>query len=68
MNSLYLDYDNIPQGDLQCLEHCTTVEGSKYFSYDPRNSVSMVEHLLAKSLLIQCLTCSIVSAIPTVRS
>ncbi len=68
MGSLYLASAYIPQGDPQCLEYCATVEGSKYFTYDSGDSVSMVKRVLEKNFLFQCLTCSIVSAGQTVRS
>ena len=51
--SLYLEEHSTPGGELECLEYCTTVEGSNYFSYDPDTTVSMVDHFFGKSLLMR---------------
>ncbi len=45
-NSLYLIETSTPQGALQCLEYCTGVEGTNYFSYQSQDSVSMVHQFL----------------------
>ncbi len=42
MDSLTIGGTSISQGDLQCPEYCTTVNGSNYFSCDPQNSVSVM--------------------------
>ncbi len=43
MRSLYVGDASTPQGELECLEHCAGVEDSNYFTYDSRDSVSMVD-------------------------
>ncbi len=67
IGSLNVGGASSPQGELQCLEYCTTVEGSKYFSYDPQNPVSMVDHVFGDKS-IQFLTCSIACASQIVRT
>ena len=51
MESLTIGGTSTPQGDLQCLEYCTTVDGSSYFSYDPQNSVSIIDHFFCEGIL-----------------
>ncbi len=45
VDSLYVGETPAPFGPLQCLEYCTGIEGSNHFSYDPRNPVSINNHL-----------------------
>ncbi len=44
VRSLYLDLTSTPQGWLQCQEYCARVKDSSYFTYNPENSVSEVDH------------------------
>ncbi len=48
-DSLYLIETSTPQGELQCLEYCTGVEGSSHFTYKSGDeSVSMAGDFFGK--------------------
>ncbi len=66
--SLYLHIKPKLQRELECLEHCGTVGGSSYFTYDSETEVLVTDCLCGKNPLKQSVTGRTVSAGKIVKS